>query len=94
LPTDAPVVAFVSPQGAIDFVNRAVDAVTGAVGEPVPFRLPPFPDSPAIGWALTISPGELREEMVLPTEFLKALGRYIKQVQQEGVEGEEATEAI
>ena len=90
LPPGAPLVAYWSPRGTIDFVNRgiAMFAPDGA-----PFELPEFPRTPPVGFAVTTSPNEVQTHLVIPVEVLKAISTYAAAVQK-SVGGGPANSAV
>lgn len=72
LPRRAPAVVYVSPSGVIDWMTGS----SGASENRRPAFLSGFPATPPIAAALTATPEELRADLVLPAELVKALGPY------------------
>jgi hypothetical protein len=80
LPSQAPCVGYWSPGGTVDFINRAVALFVP--GPEVGFKLPEFPQTPPVGFAVTTSPNEVQTHMVVPAEVIQAVGRYVIQFTQ------------
>jgi hypothetical protein len=78
LPAGAFGVAFWSPQGTVQLVNRLLPAFVP--GGPSAFKLPEFDKTPPIGFAITSGPNELTGHMVVPVEVLNAIGQYVGKV--------------
>ncbi len=78
LPAHPVGVAYWSPKGTVDFARRMIPLF---VPEPDAVRLPDFPDTPPVGFALTTAENEARWHVVVPGEVLKAIGAYVRQVQ-------------
>lgn len=88
LPADAPAVAYLSPQGTIDFVKRMIAAILPP-GMQDRVTIPEFPATPPLGLAIQSAPNEIDTTLVVPAEFLKALGQYINHVR--GMSREDVT---
>jgi hypothetical protein len=65
-------VAYVSPQGIVQWVGVFVEAMFG--GE---IKLPPFPASEPIGLAAKVTETGLDGEIVLPEGVVAGIGQYI-----------------
>lgn len=87
LPAGAPYVAFWSPQGTIEFVNRLIPQFAPP-GAPAEFRIPEFPKSPPIGIAVTTAPNEIQAHLVVPAEVFKAIGSYVGKIRAKGPTGQ------
>ncbi|MHB8955585.1 MAG: hypothetical protein ACYC4U_21625 [Pirellulaceae bacterium] len=83
LPAGAASVAFWSPYGTVEFINRMIPAFAPDTGR-AEFKIPEFDKTPPIGFALTSAPNELQGHMVVPSEVLKAIGQYVSQVKLKG----------
>ena len=82
LPAGAPWVAYWSPQGTVAFARRMITVFTeigAGAGAP---EIPKFPDTPAVGAAITKAPDELRLEAVVPAETLNAGAAYILKIRE------------
>jgi len=77
LPSGAQWVAFVSPQGLVQWASVFVDAMFG--GE---IKLPPFPATEPIGLAAKVTETGLDAELVLPDSVVAGIGQYIGVVAQ------------
>jgi hypothetical protein len=83
LPASAVARAYLSPRGAISFVQRTGAMLTPAAGPAAPSKfstLPDFPKTPPIAFAVTTAPNEVRTHLAIPAEVLRALGPYVGQV--------------
>jgi hypothetical protein len=76
LPDDAPWGVYVSPRGAVDLVKQLA-ALAGA--EDADSRIPEFPESPPVGFAVTVQPDGLQSKTVIPEATVKAIGQYVMQ---------------
>ncbi|MEX0978951.1 MAG: hypothetical protein WDZ48_08880, partial [Pirellulales bacterium] len=72
LPQGAQWIAFVSPQGLMQWIGEFVQAL---VGEQI--KLPPFPTTQPIGLAARVSESGLDAELVLPEDVVAGIGKYI-----------------
>lgn len=72
LPAGAQWVAYVSPQGLVQWASVFVEALLG--GE---VKLPPFPATEPIGLAAKVSETGLDGELVLPDNVVAGIGQYI-----------------
>jgi hypothetical protein len=79
LPAGAMAVAFLSPAGAIDFVGRIVPAFVPPQAK-LELKLPEFPQTPPIGFAITTGKDELQTCLVVPGEVLQAIRPYVGKV--------------
>lgn len=79
LPADAPVVTYVSPQGCVAWFGRMMNVMMGAFGGgPV---IPEFPETPPVGIAFGLKGRLIETDIVLPTQMLQGLSKYIQQNQ-------------
>jgi hypothetical protein len=79
LPTGANMVAYVSPAGMIDFVKQMA-GVTLPPGINPLAKLPAFPATPPVGFALTTAPNELQTEFVVPADVVQAIRQFTMDV--------------
>jgi hypothetical protein len=79
LPSGAQWVAYVSPQGLIQWIDTLLRQSLPAE---MKFRIPPFPPSDPIGLAAKASASGLDAELVLPESVLAGIGQYVGLVQQ------------
>lgn len=70
LPSDAVAVGYLSPSGMIDFLIKRIMSTTTPPGAVMPF--PEFPQTPAIGFAVTTAPNEVQTHLVVPGEVIQA----------------------
>ena len=82
LPTRALAIGFVSPAGAIGFVQRMAAAALPPEAK-VKVNLPPFPSTPPLGFALTTAANEVQTCLVVPAEVLQAAGAYVGKIRAE-----------
>ena len=80
LPADAASVAFWSPRGTVELINRLAPAFAPNLGD-AEAVIPEFDATPPIGFAITSAANDLRGHMVIPPEVLTAIGQYIGKVQ-------------
>jgi hypothetical protein len=85
LPSDAQTVAYVSPQGTIQFVKRMM-ATLLPPGMAERMNIPDFPQSPPLGFAVKVAPNEVQTTLAAPVEVLKAIGQYVQHIR--GMSGE------
>jgi hypothetical protein len=76
LPKGAMAVAYWSPQGTLDFVGRVLTAVVPPNAR-ANLKLPQIEATPPVGFAVLTRSGELRTDLVVPAEVLKAVGRTV-----------------
>ena len=79
LPRGAAAVAYVSPTGTVEFLNRILPAAVPLVAY-MNLKLPAFPKTPPIGFAATTALNELRTCLVVPAKVLYALPQYAARV--------------
>ncbi|HBO45317.1 MAG TPA: hypothetical protein DD670_15590 [Planctomycetaceae bacterium] len=79
LPTDAQWIGVWSPQGTIQLVQAML---AGFAPEGTDISLPDFPETPPVGFAMKASPDEVRKELLIPIEVIKAISAYLPQLQQ------------
>jgi hypothetical protein len=85
LPKESQWVGFLSPKGMLEFVKVIVQAVApGGAGQ-----LPPFPETPPVGFGARMTPQGFDTSLVVPKETLAGISSYalmIRQIQP-GVNG-------
>jgi hypothetical protein len=81
LDSSAPWTGFVSPQGCVTWFERAFTTFAGALGGPT-ITFPEYPAGPPIGFSMGLTEGQLRGEMIVPTQTLKDVAAYIKTCQE------------
>jgi len=79
LPPDAPMVAYLSPQGTIGFVKRMMSVVLPP-GMEERVTIPDFPPTQPLGFAVTTAPNELETTLVLPSDVLTAIAKYVQHI--------------
>jgi hypothetical protein len=72
LPAGAQWIAYVSPQGLVQWIGVFVEAMLGGQ-----MQLPPFPASEPIGLAAKVSETGLDAEILVPGSVVAGLGQYI-----------------
>lgn len=78
LPNGAQWVAYLSPRGLFDFVMTSMRAAAPQGGQ-IP-ALPPFPQTPPIGFGAETSGKGFDAQIVLPGATLKGIGTYVNQM--------------
>ena len=81
LPAGSQWVAYISPRGYMQLTQRFMAAALKNNPIAANFSLPPFPKCPPLGIAVKAEPVELRAEIVVPSELLKAAGEYVQDIQ-------------
>ena len=84
LPPDAILVAYISPQGTIDFIKRMASVIIPPEMK-VEQKIPDFPKTPPLGFALTTAPNELQTSLIVPAEVLLAVPQYIQKINSQQV---------
>jgi hypothetical protein len=79
LPPDALATGYLSPQGTINFIKRI--AAIAAPGAEVVERIPEFPKTPPLGFAVRTAPNELQTWLVVPSGLLQAIAPYVGKIQ-------------
>jgi hypothetical protein len=79
LPSGPLAALYWSPKGTIGFVQQIVRAVAPPQVK-VPLKLPEFPQTPPLGFAVTTAANELQTCLVVPAEVLQAIGPYVGQI--------------
>ncbi|MCR4412365.1 MAG: hypothetical protein NUV77_08075 [Thermoguttaceae bacterium] len=77
LPKDATIVVYLSPRGMLAFFQRMIAAVAPPQAA-AKIQVPEFPATPPVGLAVSTAPGELRGELVVPSEVLKGVGQVVR----------------
>jgi hypothetical protein len=77
LPQEAQWIAYVSPQGLVQWISVFVEAIFGGQ-----IKLPPFPATEPIGLAARVSQSGLDAELVLPESVVAGIGKYVGAVGQ------------
>ena len=72
LPNGTQWIAFVSPQGLMQWIGEFIQALVGSQ-----IHLPPFPATEPIGLAARVSESGLDAELVLPEGVVAGIGKYI-----------------
>ena len=78
LPKESQWVAFISPKGTVEFMKVIVQAV--APGGPG--QLPPFPETPPVGFGMKMTPQGLDTSLVVPKETLGGISSYALMMRQ------------
>jgi hypothetical protein len=78
LPNGAQWVVYLSPKGLFDFITTAIQAAAPPGGQ-MP-ALPPFPQTPPIGFGAETSGKAFDAQIVLPGATLKGIGGYVNQM--------------
>ena len=78
LPSGPVAVAYLSPAELIGFAQRMMAAVIPPEAN-VNSKLPEFPKTPPIGFAVTTAAGEVQTVLVVPPEVLQAIGHYVEE---------------
>jgi hypothetical protein len=78
LPRGAQWVGYVSPKGTVDFVKRLIPVFTPE-GKTAP-KLPEFPQTPPIGFAVKAAPDGLHSHTVVPAEAFRAIGGFVAEI--------------
>ncbi|HKD36521.1 MAG TPA: hypothetical protein VKB78_06960 [Pirellulales bacterium] len=78
LPDGAQWVVYLSPKGLFDFITTAMQAAAPPGGA-MP-ALPPFPQTPPIGFGAETSGTRFDAQIVLPGPTLKGIGTYVMQM--------------
>jgi hypothetical protein len=77
LPPNAPMVAFLCPQGIVSLIKRGVATLLPPdMQEKV--TIPDFPATPPLGIAVTSAHNELQTTLAVPVEVLKSIGQYVQ----------------
>jgi hypothetical protein len=86
LPPDAILISYLSPQGMIEFVKRMASVIFPPEMK-VTVRLPEFPKTPPLGFAVTTAPSELQMCLVVPGEVILTVPRYINAIRSQAAMG-------
>jgi hypothetical protein len=82
LPADAQWVAYMSPRGYMQLIQRVMTATVKSTNPDVEVpTLPEFPKCPPVGFALQATPAELHAEIAVPSSLVQAAGEYVKDLQ-------------
>jgi hypothetical protein len=74
LPSGATCIAYASPKGILDFINRMMAA---ALPPGSGVKIPEFGPTPPVALALTTGPDEVEAHVIVLPEVIKAIGRFI-----------------
>jgi hypothetical protein len=80
LPANGIFVGYLSPQGTIELIRRMAPAIFPPEMK-VTVRLPEFPKTPPIGFAVSTAPNELQTCLIIPGEVLLSVPQYINSIQ-------------
>ena len=80
LPSGARAVVYISPAETIKFIQRMAPAIAPP-GAKWNLKLPEFPKTPPLGFAVTTAANEVQTCLVVPAEVLQAIGPYTGQIQ-------------
>ncbi len=80
LPPDPMMVAYVSPQGFLELINRAMSLALPQEMQGQ-MKIPEFPLTSPLGFAVKTAPNEVQTTMVVPSDVFKGIGQYIKNIQ-------------
>jgi hypothetical protein len=69
-----------SPKGCVEWVLRVYNKLLAQLGPGAP-ELPEYPDTPPVGFGLSLSKDRITAELVWPVETLEGLAAYIKKLQ-------------
>jgi hypothetical protein len=83
LPAGAPAVVYVSPAGILELVKRMAFAMAPPEAM-VNVKIPEFPATPPIGFAVTTGADEVQTCLVIPAEVLQAIVPYIAKIRSQG----------
>jgi hypothetical protein len=78
LPSNVLAIVYLSPQGTNNFIKRMISVI--APPEVKELKLPEFPKTPPIGYAISAVPNELQTCLVVPAEVFRAVGQYIGKI--------------
>jgi tetratricopeptide (TPR) repeat protein len=79
LPPDAILIGYLSPQGTIDFIKRMSSAIMPPEMK-LEAKIPEFPKTPPLGFAVTTAHDELQTCLIVPAEVLLAVPKYIEKI--------------
>ena len=74
LPSGTTWVAYLSPKGIVDFVNRTIAA---ALPPGIGVKVPEFGATPPLAIAVTTGPDEVEVHVIVPAEVVKAIGGLV-----------------
>ena len=74
MPQGSQWVGYVNPKGVVDFGVRIAKMVLPDSGG---FELPPFPETPPVGFAIKASKEGLETDLVLPSSVIEAVYAYV-----------------
>jgi hypothetical protein len=78
LPGDAQWIGFLSPKGVVDSGKTIVQQVAPGI----PGQLPPFPDTPPVGFGARMTAEGLETSLVIPKDVLAGIGAYSQTMRQ------------
>ncbi|MGO9113153.1 MAG: hypothetical protein ACLP9L_28295 [Thermoguttaceae bacterium] len=79
LPSGAMAAVYLNPTEMIRFVQQMATGITPPEAK-VKLKLPEFPKTPPIGFAVTTAADEVQTCLVVPAEVLQAIGPYVGQI--------------
>ena len=83
LPKNGKVAGYWNPKGTCEFANRMVSLMSGdANNRPVP----PFPQSPPVGFVLTTDQSVVKLDWVVPEETVQAIGEFVDAIKKHETE--------
>jgi hypothetical protein len=79
LPADAPMAAYLSPQGTVELVKRMIAAFVPP-GMQERMNVPDFPQTSPLGLAVKSGTNEVLTTLVVPADVLAAIGKYVRHI--------------
>lgn len=79
LPPDAPMAAYLSPQGTVELAKRLIAAFVPP-GMQDRMNIPDFPETSPLGLAVKSGPNEVLTTLVVPADVLGAIGKYVRHI--------------
>jgi hypothetical protein len=80
MPKNAQWRAFISPTGYLEFVRNMMQRIMPQM----PFQLPAFPNTPAIGLSAQLAPEAADFELLVSAAVMNGIGTYTQQLQRHG----------
>jgi hypothetical protein len=78
LPKSAQWLGLWSPRGTFEFVKQTVTALQPGAE----MQIPEFPVTAPVGFAARCSPGRIDAEMVVPSDLIEAVGRFVQHMRE------------